>query len=163
MPKGGSITAVSATSRGTGEDTMTHGRNWSLLWLALSGASFLGSCSMAKRPVLYPNPHLNSVGPAVAQADIDACLKLAAQYPGLAGPAGPAARSTATGAVGGAAVGTAVGAVRGNVGTTAAAGAAGGAAAGAAKSLIIDVPDEATRRFVEQCLRDKGYQPIGWQ
>ena len=46
----------------------------------------------------------------------------------------------------------------------AAAGAAGGGAASMTRSMINSgKPDPVFKRFVEQCLRDKGYLPIGWR
>ena len=48
------------------------------------------------------------------------------------------------------------------------AGAGAGAAGGAAGALTRGVirsgdPDPVYQRFVEKCLRDKGYEPIGWR
>jgi len=57
-----------------------------------------------------------------------------------------------------------VGAVLGGVGKGAAAGAAGGAAGALTRGVIhAGDPDPTFRRFVEKCLRDKGYEPIGWR
>ena len=47
-------------------------------------------------------------------------------------------------------------------------GAAGGATAGLLGTMFgwmfrRSEPDPVYRNFVETCLRDKGYQPIGWQ
>ena len=52
------------------------------------------------------------------------------------------------------------GAASGGAAAGAAGGGAGGLMRGAWKS---GDPDEIERRFVEQCLRDKGYQVIGWK
>ncbi|MBW2448714.1 MAG: hypothetical protein JRG83_22750, partial [Deltaproteobacteria bacterium] len=55
-------------------------------------------------------------------------------------------------------------AVRGHAGRGAATGAAGAAAGGLVRGLFRSrEPDPVERRFVEQCLRDRGYQPIGWR
>ncbi len=70
----------------------------------------------AKRPVLYPNERLETVGPAVAQQDIDACLQRAAEAGYKSHAAGEVAGSTGVGAAAGAAVGAAVGAVAGVAG-----------------------------------------------
>ncbi|MBE9520168.1 MAG: cell envelope biogenesis protein OmpA, partial [Proteobacteria bacterium] len=64
----------------------------------------------------------------------------------------------------GAVVGGAVGAVDGRAGKGAAVGAAGGGSAGMMRGAWKSGdPDNIERRFVEQCLRDKGYQVIGWK
>jgi hypothetical protein len=131
-----------------------------LLVLALP----LAACRPPKRPVLYPNAHLRDVGTDAAQRDIDECLALAASSGHEREPGKTVAGSTAGGAVGGAAVGTAVGAVLGNTGR----GAGAGAAAGATRGLLrggraARDPDLIERRFVEECLAERGYRPIGWR
>ena len=133
--------------------------------LGLLGALVLASCG-AKRPVLYPNTHLEQVGSEVAQADIDDCIRFAEEYgvAGGSGEAGKAARRTATGSAIGAATGAAAGAVGGHAGRGAAAGAAGGATAGFLSWVFGSrQPDPTFQRFVEKCLADKGYQTIGWK
>ena len=121
------------------------------------------SCSQ-QRPVLYPNAHLTYVGKEAAEADIDDCVQLAIDYGAKEDRGKKVAKDTAKGAAGGGAAGTAVGAVTGNVGRGAAAGAAGGGAGSMTRSMLnSDKPDPVFRKFVEKCLRDKGYQPIGWR
>ena len=117
-----------------------------------------------KRPVLYPNATLEHQGRAAADADIDACIQLAKDY-GTEGDKGEElAKKTGKGAAVGGAVGAAVGAVTGNFGRGAAAGAAGGAAGSMTKGLFeANEPDPVTKRFVERCLRERGYEPIGWK
>jgi len=123
---------------------------------------FFGCAS--KRPVLYPNYHLTMAGEESAEADIDDCLKLARDYGAEAGKGEQIAKDTATGTAVGGATGAAVGAVVGDFGKGAAAGAAGGAAGALTRSVIRSGdPDPTYRRFVEKCLRDKGYEPIGWK
>ena len=52
----------------------------------------------------------------------------------------------------------------GSVGRGAAAGAAGSAVVGLVRGLFRSrEPDPVYRRFVEKCLREKGYEPIGWK
>ena len=120
-------------------------------------------CSQ-KRPVLYPNSHLKYMGKEAAEADINDCIQQAKDYGTESDKGTEIAKSTAKGAAVGAATGTAVGAVTGNPGRGAAAGAAGGAAArGTRKALRSGDPDPVFKRFVEKCLRDKGYEPIGWK
>ncbi len=123
----------------------------------------LFSCTQ-QRPVLYPNAKLNQAGKQAAEADIDACLQLAIDH-GAEGDGGTrVAKDTAKGAAIGGAAGTAIGAVTGNLGRGAAAGAAGGGAASMTRSVIDSgKPDPVFKNFVDQCLRDKGYQPVGWR
>jgi predicted small lipoprotein YifL len=117
-----------------------------------------------KRPVLYPNSHLMSVGKEAAQADIDDCIQLAKDYGTDSDKGNEIVKSSAKGAAVGAATGGAVGAVTGNFGRGLAAGAAGGAAAGGTRqALRSGDPDPVFKRFVEKCLRKRGYEPIGWK
>ena len=141
----------------------------------LSGAGAIAICiagCSAQRPVLYPNAQLNRVGKAAADREIAECMMAADTYvPSASDAAKTAERAgmgTVTGAVVGAAAGGAGGAVTGRAGVAAAEGAAGGGAAGAAWALIHDLfrkrePSPAYRNFVDRCLREKGYDTIGWQ
>jgi hypothetical protein len=119
----------------------------------------------ARRPVVYPDEYVLGVGDAVVQRDIDECMELATQA-GFEGkpPARQTAEGAAVGSAAGAAVGTAVGAVFGNPGRGAGAGAAGGATRGALGGLFRSRdPDPIQRAFVEECLRERAYRPIGWR
>jgi len=130
---------------------------------ALVALAALAGCA-AKRPVLYPNQTLQSVGAQAAQEDIDACLRLAHDYGTGGGQAGRAAGQTATHAATGAAAGAVTGAILGAPGTGAAVGAAGAGTVGLMRWLFGSrEPDEIEKRFVDHCLRDKGYEPIGWR
>ena len=121
------------------------------------------SCAQ-QRPVLYPNTHLKHVGKEAAESDIDDCIQLAIDYGAKENSGAKVAKDTAEGAAVGGAAGTAVGAVTGNPGVGAAAGAAGGGAASMTRSMINSgKPDPVFKKFVDQCLRDKGYQPVGWR
>jgi hypothetical protein len=123
----------------------------------------LAACSQ-KRPVLYPNYHLEQVGDEAAQTEIDDCIRFAKEYGASSSSSGKVAKSTAGGGAVGAAGGAATGAVLGSVGSGAAAGAAGGAAVGLVRGLFRSrEPDPVFQRFVEKCLREKGYEPIGWK
>jgi hypothetical protein len=114
--------------------------------------------------VLYPNTRLQEGGQAVAQQDIEECLQRAAEAGHTSSAAGNVAGSTAVGAAAGAAVGSAVGAVTGRAGRGAAIGAAGGGSSGLIRGLFRSRDlDPVQRRFVEQCLQEKGYQIIGWR
>jgi uncharacterized protein YcfJ len=126
-------------------------------------AVFISACAK-KRPVLYPNTTYKAAGETVAQGDIDDCIQMAADHGHATDSGKNVATSTAKGAVVGAAVGGAVGAVTGRPGRGLAAGAAGGGAGGLARGAMKSGdPDQIERRFVEQCLRDKGYKVIGWK
>jgi hypothetical protein len=134
-----------------------------LLALALLGCA-------TPRPVLYPNEKLERVGREQAQRDIDECLARAkadvggGTASGAANTAKRTAANTATGAATGAAVGAAVG-------RSAARGAAGGAAGAAAHTVARSIlhprrhgrVDPVYERYVNRCLRDRGYDVIGWR
>jgi len=131
-------------------------------WLLLALAALAGCAE--KRPVLYPNTHLQQVGNEAAQRDIDECLRYAREGGADADTGTEVAKDTAGGAIIGGALGTATGAVLGSVGRGAAAGAAGGAAVGLTRGILQSGdPDPVLKNFVDRCLRDKGYDPIGWR
>ena len=117
-----------------------------------------------KHPVLYPNEHFREVGQVTAESDIDECIQLSVAE-GLETDAGKqVAGSTVVGAAAGAVVGTAVGAVFGNPGRGAGAGAAGGGAKGLLRgSARASDLDPVQQRYVEECLIERGYKPIGWK
>lgn len=130
----------------------------------------LASCA-TQRPVLYPNQQLNRGGSSVANRDIDDCMHQAESYVSSYGRAAETAKDVAaesgTSAAVGAAAGAAGGSIVGRAGTGAAVGAAGGAAAGATRELIHGLvrkqsPSAVYKNFVNRCLREKGYEPIGW-
>jgi outer membrane lipoprotein SlyB len=138
--------------------------------VAMGSAFFFAACS-AQRPVLYPNAHLKGVGSSAAERDIQQCMQQAEDYIASGGGGGKVAEETAVGAGTGAAVGAAAGAaggaVVGRAGTSAAVGAAGGGAAGATRGLIRGLagkrsPSPVYKNFVNRCLRERGYDPIGW-
>jgi len=135
-------------------------RNFSWLFLAVM---VLVGCA-DKRPVLYPNAHLKQVGEEAARRDVDECIRYA-QESGAEGSKGTEiAKNTAGGAAMGGAVGAATGAVLGSLGRGTAAGAAGGAAGGLVKGIFdSDDPDPVFKNFVDRCLREKGYESIGWK
>jgi citrate synthase len=98
----------------------------------------------------------------VVQADLDQCMRLAAEHGSSS--SGKVVRGTAEGAAVGGAGGAAAGAVLGSLGRGAAVGAAGGAAVALMREIFRSrEPDPVFRRFVERCLREKGYEPIGWK
>jgi outer membrane lipoprotein SlyB len=136
-----------------------------LLRVMLAGAVVLSSLACAaKRPVLYPNAQFEAAGAAAAEQDINDCLQKAAAAGYTANSGGNVAKSTAVGAATGAAVGAAVGAVAGRAGAGAAMGAAGGGTGGLIRSIFGSRDlDPVQRQFVDQCLKEKGYEVINWQ
>ena len=99
-----------------------------------------------------------------AQEEIDACLQLAEASGAKADKGQEIGKKTAGAAVIGGVTGAAWGAFFGDAGRHAGAGVAAGASGalvhGAMKS---GDPDVIFRGFVERCLREKGYEVIGWR
>jgi len=130
----------------------------------------VGACA-PRRPVLYPNEQLKRVGGDVAEHDVDECMRRAKEY--VSGGAraqqvtGQVAGSTAVGAGTGAAIGAVGGAVTGGAGEGAAVGAATGGTAGLLYGILGAFqsrdPDPVYANFVDRCLRERGYDPIGWK
>ncbi|OGC01479.1 MAG: cell envelope biogenesis protein OmpA [candidate division NC10 bacterium RIFCSPLOWO2_12_FULL_66_18] len=130
--------------------------------VALVLAGTLSGCA-SQKPVLYPNAHLARVGQAQAERDMAECKQLADQFI-KSGAAGTVAGSTAVGAGAGAAVGAAGGAIRGQASTGAAVGAATGATGGFLRGLFkASEPNPVYKNFVDRCLRERGYEPVGWE
>jgi hypothetical protein len=136
-----------------------------LLRVLLVGGVVVSSLACAaKRPVLSPNAQLEAVGAAAAQQDINDCLQKAAAAGYTADSGSKVAGSTAVGAAAGAAIGAAMGAVAGRAGTGAGMGAAGGGTGGLLRGIFGSRDlDPVQRRFVDQCLKGKGYEVINWQ
>jgi len=136
-----------------------------LLVLSLSLVSLPG-CSGARKPVVYPNAHFQSVGDARARADVADCMRLAEGFGAPRYGGADVAQDTAAGAaIGGAAAG-AWALVRdyGDAGNRALAGAASGGAAGLVRgSLRSGEPSGTFRGFVNRCLSDRGYDVVGWE
>jgi len=139
---------------------MTTLCRWTFYGLLLTMAAACG----ARRPVLYPNAQLSRVGDAAAQRDVDDCLQRAKQYVSSGGHTEHVATTTAAGAATGAAIGAVGGAITGNPGEAAAVGAATGGTAGLIGGLFGSrAPAPVYSAFVDRCLRERGYDPIGWQ
>jgi outer membrane lipoprotein SlyB len=125
----------------------------------------------SRRPVLYPNEQLQRVGTAAAERDIDDCMRRAEAFTSTSTDKSQAAKdvagTTAVGGASGAAIGAVGGAVTGNAGQGAAVGAATGATAGFLHGMFgVFKPREPSpiyASFVDRCLRERGYDPIGWQ
>ena len=122
--------------------------------------AFVTFFSCASRPQLYPNDKLKMMGKQAAKKDIDRCIADAEAY--LESSKG---KKIAKGAGAGAAIGAAMGAVggmfTGNMGRGLVRGGAIGAAGGGVAGALS--PDEIKKRFVNQCLAEKGYQVLGWE
>jgi hypothetical protein len=130
-------------------------------------SSLVSACASGPKPVLYPNQRLQTAGQAQADQDIAECRDMAANAGASAGSgkAKRAAGSTAAGGAIGGATGAVGGAILGAPGTGAAVGAATGATAGLLRSLFSGGggPSQAYRNFVDRCLRERGYEPVGWE
>jgi hypothetical protein len=134
-------------------------------WAALAVvAAALAGCA-SQRPVLYPNAKYKQVGEAGAQRDVDECIRLAEQAGAAHGGGERAVREGATGAAVGGVAGAVAGAIGGrNVLDSAAVGAAVGvAAAGTRGAIQSGEPDDIHRNFVQRCLRERGYEVMGWR
>jgi hypothetical protein len=133
--------------------------------IALAAAMAFG-CAGPK-PILYPNTHYQNVGKRVAESDIEGCRERAdaAGANRDPGKAARTARNTAAGGAIGGAAGAAGGAVIGHAGRGAGVGAASGAAAALMRSLLFQrsSTSHAHIAYVDRCLRDLGYEPVGWQ
>ena len=120
----------------------------------------------APRPILYPNAHYKEVGEEVADRDIEECSEMAkgAGATPSQGKTGQVAGSTVAGGAIGSASGAVGGAVVGHPGRGAMVGAASGATAGFLRGLFRRSPPSKTyKQFVNRCLKERGYDPVGWE
>lgn len=137
---------------------------------ALTMLATISGCS-GPRPVLYPNDQYQKAGDATAQRDTEDCMRKADEFVKTGGVSSQnttnVARQTAVGGASGAAIGAVGGAITGNPGQGAAVGAATGATAGLLGSMFNVFQsrgvDPVYANFVERCLRERGYEPIGWK
>ena len=124
----------------------------------------LVGCSSPK-PILYPNDHYKLVGEEYANHDIEEC-QAEAEKAGATpdkGKAKEVAKDTAISTGIGAAAGAVGGAIFGAAGSGAAVGAASGAVWGLLGSAFrTSGPSEAYKGYVMRCLKDKGYDPTGY-
>lgn len=126
----------------------------------------LFSACAAPKPILYPNSHYQQVGEAGAERDIAECSEMAqdAGAKPSRGKTGQIAGSTAGGGAIGSAAGAAGGAIVGHPGRGAMIGAASGATGGFLRGLFRkSPPSEAYKQFVVRCLKERGYDPVGWE
>ena len=131
----------------------------------LFGLVLLTGCA-APKPILYPNAHLKQVGESVAEQDIADCFAMAKEAGATPsqGKGGQVAGSTAAGGAIGSAAGAVGGAVVGHPGRGAMVGAASGATGGLLRGLFRkSPPSQAFKQFVNRCLQERGYEPMGWE
>ncbi len=124
------------------------------------------TAACSPKPILYPNAHYKEVGEATAEQDIEECKDMAkdAGAKPSQGKTGQVAGGTAAGGAVGSAAGAVGGAVVGSPGRGAMVGAAGGATAGLLRSLFRkSPPSNAYKQFVQRCLTERGYEPVGWE
>ncbi len=117
------------------------------------------------KPVLYPNAHYKQVGSDAAEADIAACREMA-EKAGAEQGKGRAVDTAKNAAISGG-IGAAAGAVGGAIVGAAGSGSAVGAASGVVWGLLgswfrTSDPGEAYKHFVNRCLAERGYEPMGW-
>jgi hypothetical protein len=141
---------------------MTMKRHGLLILVVVS----LAACSGPK-PILYPNDHFRTVGKEAAEEDIAQCRRLAEEAGAhlRGGRGGEVAGSTAMGGGVGAAGGAVGGAIVGSPGIGAAVGAASGATMGFLGGLFggSRSASQAHMNYVNKCLEERGYQPVGWE
>jgi len=124
----------------------------------------LGAACASSKPVLYPNAKLEQVGDGASKHDIDECMELAKNADLEKNKNVEVAKRTGTGAAIGAVTGAVVGAILGVPGTGAAAGAAGGGISGFFSGLFSTKEQpQVYKNYVDTCLRERGYQPVGWK
>ena len=138
-------------------------KSFKILYMFLILLIFLIGCA-AKRPVLYPNEQVKRAGEVKVKEEIDACIQLAQASGAKDDKGDEIGKRTAGSAVIGAASGAAWGAFFGDVGRHAGAGAAAAASGALVHGMMTSgEPDVIFRGFVERCLREKGYDVIGWR
>jgi outer membrane lipoprotein SlyB len=125
-------------------------------------AALLAGCA-TPRVALYPDEHYKSLPKETVQQDIAGCDVKAKEFV-KAHKGQILAKHTGAGALFGAFLGFIAGAFTGDYGGAIAQGAAMGAATGLAGGAIAaNSPDGIHRKFVEYCLIEKGYKPMGWK
>lgn len=119
--------------------------------------------SCASHGPRYPNEHLKVVGNEQAQRDIEECDHLAAAY--VKSDAGKTvAKSTVAGGAVGTVIGGTAGAAAGSFKSRLEIGGTAGGTAGFVRGVSkASQPGPIHKRFVEQYLRERGYDPLGWE
>ena len=127
----------------------------------LPAATLALTACATNQPVVYQT----GGAPGGVEAAIAECRQLATNAGARSGGnLGTAARQTAAGGAIGAATGAVGGAIAGNAASGAGIGAATGVTAALIRNLFNEpAPNPAFRSFVERCLKDRGYDVVGWQ
>ncbi len=134
--------------------------------VALIQICFLSACASAPKPILYPNDHLADVGVEGSKSDIEACRSQADAAGAHRDPdkVTQVAKSGAKGAAIGTVSGVVGGAISGGIGRGAGIGAATGATVGVLSAMMRKPRVSATHQnYVNRCLADQGYEPVGWE
>lgn len=127
-------------------------------------AALFVSCS--PKPIMYPNAHYREVGEEVADRDVEECTQMAKEAGASSnqGKTAQVAGNTAAGGAIGSAAGAVGGAVVGHPGRGAMIGAASGATGGFLRGLFRrSPPSTAYKQFVQRCLKERGYETVGWE
>ena len=138
--------------------------NKTRIFLLIFLALLLTSCS--RRPVLYDNGKLQREGQKGVALDIEDCMERA-EIAGAKGDsqATSSAKDAGIGAIAGSSAAADGGAILN--GAVSGRGIGAGAGAGAAGSLVYGLfrkdPDPVFERYVDLCLQERGYDPIGWK
>lgn len=135
-----------------------RGQGGRLMFVVSLALLLLVAGCASSRPVLYG-------GGEVDDQAIDECMRLARNAGADANKGNEVAKDAATGAAMGAATTGVYGAVRGysDVGNRAAAGAAAGAAVGLIRGGVrASEPTGTFKNYVNRCLRERGYDVVGW-
>jgi uncharacterized membrane protein len=124
--------------------------------------ALLAGCA-TPRVAIYPDDHYKRLPKETVQRDIDDCEAKANES--VKSHKGQiVAQHVGVGAFFGAFLGVIVGAFTGNYARAISEGAAMGAATGLVGGAIkANSPDGVHRKFVEYCLMEKGYKPMGWR
>ncbi len=119
----------------------------------------------ASTPVLYPNSAYENKPMEARTAEVQACKALAKEHGIKPGYGSRLARQAILQALVGGAGGFIAGRFSGRTRRSAIVGAAAGGGRGLVQGFnaIQQGPTANYRRFVEQCLRSKGYRPVGWK
>jgi uncharacterized protein YcfJ len=148
----------------TNLDPNIMNRTVALFITAMLAAGISGCASSPPEPKLYPNAHLKQVGSRAAVRDIAECKQLARTSSVNEHKDGEVGRKATGGAAIGGATGGAYGLVRGDAVERGLAGAAAGAAAGTVHGTMQSSETSPVfKNFVNRCLRERGYEVIGWQ
>ena len=135
-----------------------------IVLVSLATLVIAGCSSAPSQPVLYPNNTYVNAGKAQVDTDIEQCMQMATNQGVKTTADGKILEQSASAAaVGGASAG-AWGIVRGDFGERLLAGAAAGAAGGAVNGMInSNRTNPVFQNFTARCLRNKGYEVVGWQ